>query len=153
MNLVVEPPRAPPRLRVLSEPLRRRLRNRSPDDQPQVLPRVFNVRLNFVGVSFDPRHAPGDERAAHNRQDQPFYVPSVQALRAGGPFDDQLYAERGQDLQYCPERWTHVAAERSVKTCSIYIRLLGNGPHSVGARDVADGSGSKSGHHRSRARH
>ena len=70
------------------------------------MPRVFNVRLNFLGVSFDPRHAPGDERAAHNRQDQPFYVPSVQALRAGGPFDDQLYAERGQD------RWFHRAIEQ-----------------------------------------
>jgi hypothetical protein len=49
----------------------------------------------------------------------------------------QLNAKSGQHLQNCPERWIHVAAERSVKARAIYVRLFGNGPHSVGAREIA----------------
>jgi hypothetical protein len=69
---------------------------------------------------------------------------STPALRAGGPLGHQLHAERRQHLQDCPERWIHVAAKRSVKTCAVDVCLFGNGPHSVGSREVADRSGGKS---------
>jgi hypothetical protein len=49
------------------------------------------------------------------------------------PACHQLYAERRQYLQNCPERRIHFAAERSVKASAIYVRLLRNRPHSVGA--------------------
>ena len=43
-----------------------------------------------------------------------FPFTSAPALQAGGRLCHQLNAERRQHLQYCAERWIHVAAERSV---------------------------------------
>jgi hypothetical protein len=64
---------------------------------------------------------------------------SARDRQAGRRLGHQLRADLGRHLQHSPERWIDVAAERSVKTCAIYVRLFRNGPHSVGACEVADG--------------
>jgi hypothetical protein len=49
-------------------------------------------------------------------------------------FDDLVDRQASPDVV---ARITAVAAERSVKTCAIYVRFFGNSPHSLGAREIA----------------
>jgi hypothetical protein len=70
---------------------------------------------------------------------------SARDRQAGRRLGHQLRADLGRHLQHSPERWIDVAAERSVKTCAIYVRLFRNCPHSVRACEVADRSSGKSG--------